>query len=93
MENQTTNAVRQQRLQAAAIDQPEDRARVSCSPPLTAFSPGRAYFHAGVDTLRSKSMDRNSFNSGDWFNRLDWSYATTTSASRADARRQRRQLF
>jgi pullulanase len=24
--------------------------------------------------LRSKSMDRNSFNSGDWFNRIDWTY-------------------
>jgi pullulanase len=24
--------------------------------------------------LRSKSLDRNSFDSGDWFNRLDWSY-------------------
>jgi pullulanase/glycogen debranching enzyme len=34
-----------------------------------------AYFHAGVDTLRSKSLDRNSYDSGDWFNRLDWSYA------------------
>jgi pullulanase len=33
-----------------------------------------AYFHAGIDTLRSKSLDRNSFNSGDWFNRIDWSY-------------------
>ena len=33
------------------------------------------YFHAGIDTLRSKSMDRNSYNSGDWFNRLDWAYA------------------
>jgi pullulanase/glycogen debranching enzyme len=26
-----------------------------------------------VDTLRSKSFDRNSYDSGDWFNRLDWS--------------------
>jgi pullulanase len=41
---------------------------------ITAFSQGIAYFHAGVDILRSKSMDRNSYNSGDWFNRLDWSY-------------------
>jgi pullulanase/glycogen debranching enzyme len=24
--------------------------------------------------LRSKSLDRNSFDSGDWFNRLDWTY-------------------
>ena len=24
--------------------------------------------------MRSKSLDRNSYNSGDWFNRLDWTY-------------------
>lgn len=40
----------------------------------TMFSQGIAYFHAGIDVLRSKSLDRNSFNSGDWFNRLDWTY-------------------
>jgi pullulanase len=27
-----------------------------------------------VELLRSKSLDRNSFNSGDWFNKLDWTY-------------------
>jgi pullulanase/glycogen debranching enzyme len=32
------------------------------------------FFHAGQDMLRSKSMDRNSYNSGDWFNFLDFSY-------------------
>lgn len=41
---------------------------------LTSLSQGIAYFHAGVDILRSKSMDRNSFDSGDGFNRLDWTY-------------------
>jgi pullulanase/glycogen debranching enzyme len=41
---------------------------------VVAFSQGVAYFHAGLDTLRSKSLDRNSFDSGDAFNRLDWSY-------------------
>ncbi|MBT9493573.1 MAG: DUF3372 domain-containing protein [Paucibacter sp.] len=41
---------------------------------LTAFSQGVAYFHAGVDILRSKSLDKNSYDSGDWFNRLDWTY-------------------
>jgi pullulanase-type alpha-1,6-glucosidase len=51
----------------------EDRARVQLlAAALTALSQGVAYFHAGVDVLRSKSMDRNSFNSGDWFNRVDW---------------------
>ena len=29
-------------------------------------------WHAGTDILRSKSLDRNSYNSGDWFNFLDW---------------------
>ncbi|WP_394277701.1 pullulanase-type alpha-1,6-glucosidase [Luteococcus sp.] len=32
-------------------------------------------WHAGADLLRSKSFDRNSYNSGDWFNRLDWTGA------------------
>ena len=54
----------------------DDRARVQMlGAAINAFSQGVAYFHAGVDTLRSKSMDKNSYNSGDWFNRLDWSYA------------------
>jgi pullulanase/glycogen debranching enzyme len=43
---------------------------------VVAFSQGIAYFHAGQDILRSKSLDRNSYDSGDWFNRLDWSYQT-----------------
>ncbi len=30
-------------------------------------------WHAGVDMLRSKSLDANSYNSGDWFNFLDFS--------------------
>ena len=52
-----------------------ERARVQVlALAVNAFSQGVAYFHAGVDTLRSKSMDRNSFDSGDWFNRLDWTY-------------------
>ena len=52
-----------------------DRARVQMlGAAITAFSQGIAYFHAGMEVLRSKSMDRNSFNSGDWFNRLDWTY-------------------
>lgn len=54
----------------------EDRARVQMlGAAINAFSQGVAYWHAGVDTLRSKSLDRNSYDSGDWFNRIDWSYA------------------
>lgn len=33
---------------------------------------GVPFMHAGQDLLRSKSMDRNSFDSGDWFNYLDF---------------------
>jgi pullulanase-type alpha-1,6-glucosidase len=33
---------------------------------------GVPFFQAGQEFLRSKSGDRNSFNSGDWFNRVDW---------------------
>jgi pullulanase len=51
-----------------------DRARVQLlALALNAFSQGIAYFHAGGELLRSKSLDRNSFDSGDWFNRIDWS--------------------
>jgi pullulanase/glycogen debranching enzyme len=34
-----------------------------------------------MELLRSKSMDRNSFNSGDWFNRIDWSGRENTFGS------------
>ena len=53
----------------------EERARVQVlGLAVTAFSQGIAYFHAGVEALRSKSLDRNSYDSGDWFNRLDWTF-------------------
>ncbi len=52
-----------------------ERARVQVlGMAINAFSQGVAYYHAGIDTLRSKSLDKNSFNSGDWFNRIDWTY-------------------
>ena len=51
----------------------EERARVQhLANAVVAFSQGIAYFHAGQELLRSKSMDRNSYDSGDWFNRLDF---------------------
>jgi len=52
-----------------------DRVRVnSLGVAIVALSQGVAFFHAGDDLLRSKSLDRDSFNSGDWFNKLDLSY-------------------
>ncbi len=41
---------------------------------LAALSQGVPFFHAGSEILRSKSLDRNSYNSGDWFNKLDFTY-------------------
>ncbi|HQV29573.1 MAG TPA: pullulanase-type alpha-1,6-glucosidase [Thermoflexales bacterium] len=42
---------------------------------IALLSQGLPFFHAGDDILRSKSMDGNSYNSGDWFNAIDWTYA------------------
>ena len=42
----------------------------------TALSQGVSFWQAGSDLLRSKSLDRNSFDSGDWFNALDFSEQT-----------------
>ncbi|MEK8049607.1 pullulanase-type alpha-1,6-glucosidase [Ideonella sp. DXS22W] len=54
-----------------------ERARVQAlGIALTALSQGVPYFHAGIELLRSKSLDGNSFDSGDWFNRLDWTGQT-----------------
>ncbi|XP_041998053.1 pullulanase 1, chloroplastic isoform X2 [Salvia splendens] len=41
---------------------------------IISLSQGIPFFHAGDEILRSKSLDRDSYNSGDWFNRLDFSY-------------------
>ena len=56
-----------------------DRVRmntVALSTVALAQSP--AFWHAGTDLLRSKSLDRNSYNSGDWFNRIDWGATEST---------------
>jgi pullulanase-type alpha-1,6-glucosidase len=44
---------------------------------LVMLSQGVPFFHAGDDLLRSKSLDRDSYNSGDWFNQLDFTYQTS----------------
>jgi pullulanase-type alpha-1,6-glucosidase len=44
----------------------------------TALGQGPSFWHAGTDLLRSKSLDRNSYNSGDWFNRVDWTGRDST---------------
>ncbi|MEJ5199340.1 MAG: alpha-1,6-glucosidase domain-containing protein, partial [Anaerolineae bacterium] len=39
---------------------------------LIGLAQGVPFFHMGQDLLRSKSLDRNSYDSGDWFNRVYW---------------------
>ncbi|MFF2851615.1 pullulanase-type alpha-1,6-glucosidase [Streptomyces sp. NPDC058001] len=50
-----------------------DRARMQVVALGTAaLSQGPALSQAGTDLLRSKSLDRNSYDSGDWFNAIHW---------------------
>jgi pullulanase-type alpha-1,6-glucosidase len=50
-----------------------DRVRMNTlSLATTALAQTPSFWHAGADLLRSKSLDRNSYNSGDWFNVLDF---------------------
>jgi pullulanase-type alpha-1,6-glucosidase len=41
----------------------------------TVLGQGLGFVTAGSDVLRSKSLDRNSYNSGDWFNQIPWDCA------------------
>jgi pullulanase-type alpha-1,6-glucosidase len=43
---------------------------------FTVLAQGVPFVHAGEELLRSKSMDRDSFNSSDWFNTLDFTGQT-----------------
>lgn len=64
-------------LKAPIIATIEQRVRMqNLGASLVLLAQGIPFLHAGQDMLRSKSLDRNSYNSGDWFNRLDWSYAS-----------------
>lgn len=53
-----------------------DRARAQVlAMAAAALSQGPALSQAGTDLLRSKSLDRNSYDSGDWFNAVHWDCA------------------
>ncbi|MET7882959.1 pullulanase-type alpha-1,6-glucosidase [Streptomyces avermitilis] len=50
-----------------------DRARMQVLAMATAaLAQGPSLSQAGSDLLRSKSLDRNSYDSGDWFNAIHW---------------------
>ena len=56
-----------------ATTSPADRARMQAlGLSLTALTQGPGFAQAGSDLLRSKSLDANSFDSGDWFNAIHW---------------------
>jgi pullulanase-type alpha-1,6-glucosidase len=57
------NATMQQRVRMALLAQS-----------TVLFAQGIPFIHAGDDMLRSKSLERDSYNSSDWFNALDWTY-------------------
>ena len=53
-----------------------DRARMQVlALATTALGQGIGFVAAGSERLRSKSLDRNSYNSGDWFNPIRWDCA------------------
>ncbi len=53
----------------------EERARMqNFSSSLVMLGQGVPFIHAGQDFLRSKSLDRDSFNAGDWFNAIDFTF-------------------
>src|SRR5580700_858360 len=43
---------------------------------LVTLGQGIPFFQGGDDLLRSKDMDQNSYDSGDWFNKIDWTGQT-----------------
>jgi pullulanase len=43
---------------------------------LVTLGEGVPFYQAGDDLLRSKDMDQNSYDSGDWFNKIDWTGTT-----------------
>ncbi len=53
----------------------DDRVRVhNMGGSLVLLAQGVPFMQAGQELMRSKSMDRDSYDSGDWFNLLDYSY-------------------
>ena len=62
-------------LKAPLATSAADRARIqNLGQSLVLLGQGIPFIHAGMEAMRSKSLDRDSFNSGDWFNRVDWSF-------------------
>jgi pullulanase-type alpha-1,6-glucosidase len=60
----------------------EDRVRMQVlGIGITILAQGIPFLHLGEDILRSKSMARDSYDYGDWFNKVDFSYPDNAAAS------------
>jgi pullulanase-type alpha-1,6-glucosidase len=65
-------------LKAPVATSMDDRVRIqNLGNSIVLLGQGVPFFHAGQEILRSKSMDRDSYDSGDWFNQIDWTLTTT----------------
>ncbi|MES2047868.1 MAG: pullulanase-type alpha-1,6-glucosidase [Pseudomonadota bacterium] len=72
-DNQTLFDLNAYKLPAATSI--NDRVRVqNLGAAITLLSQGIPFIHAGQEILRSKSLDQNSYDAGDWFNQLDFTY-------------------
>jgi pullulanase-type alpha-1,6-glucosidase len=55
----------------------DDRVRAAAQAmDVVLLGQGVPFFHMGDDMIRSKSMEHDSYDSGDWFNRIDWTGAS-----------------
>lgn len=72
-DNETLYDINAYKLPRDASAETRVRAQVLASS-FVLLAQGIPLIHAGQDMLRSKSLDRNSYDSGDWFNLLDFSY-------------------
>ncbi|WP_297792407.1 pullulanase-type alpha-1,6-glucosidase [uncultured Marinobacter sp.] len=60
---------------AATVNERAQMQVVGLSIPI--LSQGVPFLHMGSELLRSKSMERDSYDSGDWFNEVDFSYQSS----------------
>lgn len=74
-DGETLYDVNQLKLPAGTSSAQRARAQVVALAPVL-LGQGMPFLHAGDELLRSKAVDRDSYNAGDWFNRIDWTGST-----------------
>ena len=73
-DNQTLWDIAQYKLPHSAATAERVRAHLVALDTIL-LGQGVPFLHMGDDLLRSKSEDKNSYDSGDWFNQVDWTGA------------------